>query len=158
MLPLLSASTFRFRYGSTSEPDSSRYTSKCSPVRSATGWSLSPPLLNSTLALAAAAPGAPVSNRNAPSPSGTSAGPVTNPGRTELVVNFTDQPCNAPGRTTTSTGATGGVLVMVRVTVARSRTPLTGAVRWIRTVSPSSEAASARIGTSSDSEATGSAG
>src|SRR6478752_2419061 len=102
MLPLLSASTFRFRYGSTSEPDSSRYTSKRSPVRSATGWSLSPPLLSSTLAPAAAAPGAPVSNRNAPSPSGTSAGPVTNPGRTVLVVNFTDQPCNAPGRTTTS--------------------------------------------------------
>ncbi len=68
MLPSLSASILRFRYGWTPGSFSSRYTSKLSAVRSATGWSLSPPLLSSTLAPVAAAPGPPVSKRNAPVP------------------------------------------------------------------------------------------
>ncbi len=160
MLPLLSASTLRFRYGWLLAPASfsSTYASKRSPVRLATGWSLSDPLLSSTLAPAAAAPGAPVSYRNEPSPNGGVAGPVTNPGRTEPVRNSTPQPCNAPGRTTSSTGAVGAVCVMVRVAVARTSTPLTGAVRCSSTVSPSSTAASARIGMPTERVVTGSAG
>ncbi len=101
MLPLWSASILRFRYGWTSGVLSSRYTSKLSFFRSVTRWSLSPLLLSSTLAPAAAAPGPPVSKRKAPAPS-PPAGPVTNPGRTVFLVQFTAQPCNAPGRTTTS--------------------------------------------------------
>src|SRR6478609_8579562 len=103
MLPLLSASTLRFRYGWVLAPASfsSTYASKRKPVRLATGWSLSDPLLSSTLDPGAAAPGAPVSYRNEPSPNGGVAGPVTNPGRTEPVEKFTLQPLRFPGRATT---------------------------------------------------------
>ena len=99
-----------------------------------------------------------MSNRNEPSPSGTSAGPVTKPGRTEAAEKSTAQPFNDPGRTTTSVGDAGVVFVMVTVAVATSSTPFSGSENLSCTVSPSSMTASVRMGMVTDWEVAGSVG
>ena len=130
MLPLASASTFNTTYGCVPAEASFsfRNTRKLRPVRSDTSWSLSPPWLNSTFAPATAAPGAPVSNRNPPAPSGAPAA-VTNPGMAVFCRNSTNQPCIAPGRTTVSVWAAAGLAPMRPSDAVNPRTAMSEVIR-----------------------------